>query len=731
MRIQSRYLLTLSCMILVVVVTMASLLLVQFDKTLQAGIDASDQAMQQDLYMQLERKGLSINQVLATNLTNPLYSYDTNEMFEQLQSVLRLPDVQYVIIYAPNGSIVHDGDEAISRFGEIPDDPFVAATLNSNTSLIQKSDNLLDISTPIFIGDRRLGGVRLGLSLDSIQTEVDKNHAELAAIFSAGTERNLLTVTLISLLMLLLFGGFLAIWISRSISLPIRRLANYARHVGDNPDQHVDFNPDQRDDELSELGQSFCEMVKRLEDSKQQVSYQANHDQLTDLPNRLLLNSFLDHALERAARKHNRMAVLFLDLDDFKRINDTLGHSAGDDLLQQFSKRLQSCLRGDDYLGTAHDNDRNHTVARLGGDEFTLILDDIRNAASAAIVAERILSRARSPFKLSQGQEVVVGASIGITIYPDDGSDRNALLRNADIAMYSAKAAGKNNFAFFADSMNLEVQHRLAIERNLRLAINQHQLELYYQPLFDQRQQKIYGVEALLRWPQTDNSFIPPDEFVPIAEQTGLIVELGDWVLARACQQTQNWLAQGLADIHCAVNISGVQLRNKQLVNQIQQLLEKTGLSPQYLQVELTETAILTNEDFAKTILAELNQLGIDIWMDDFGTGYSSLSLLKKFNVQGVKIDHSFVADMTDNDNSCTIINATIAMAKSLNLCTVAEGVETPAQLALLEGLQCDFIQGFYLAEPMPADELERLMIEQPDLFLQPASTELSRSQQP
>lgn len=719
MRLQTRYSLILGSMILIVVFTMAGLLLIQFDQTLQTGMRASDQTVQRELYQRLENKGQSINRVLASNLINPLYSFDTNEMFEQLQSVLKLPDIEYAIIYDLNGTIIHEGDEEMARFGQMPDDPFVAATLNGNHSLVQKAGNILDISTPLFIGEERLGGVRIGLSLDSANGDIREMHAELEAIFAAGIQRNLVTVGITSILMVLLFGGFLAAWVSRSISRPIHQLADYAQQVGQDLEKSSISLPKARNDELGELAQSFSDMLVRLEKSNKQVSYQAHHDQLTSLPNRLMLNRFLDQALERATRHKQKLAVIFLDIDDFKRINDTLGHSAGDDLLQQFSQRLQSCLRGDDCLVSGQKNDSESAVARLGGDEFTVMLDGIESAVSAAIVAERILIQARTPFQLSGGQEVVVGASIGITLYPEDGLTRPQLLRNADIAMYSAKSAGKNNFAFYTTGMNDEAQQRLAMERDLRRAIDQQELQLYYQPLFDQKGMRIVGVEALLRWPQADSHFISPEKFIPIAEQTGLIIELGNWVLATACEQTKAWQSQGLADLYCAVNLSGVQLRRRQIVTEIKELLERTKLSPDYLHVELTETAILTNEEDARSILADIHALGVDIWMDDFGTGYSSLSFLKKFSVQGVKVDRSFVSDMTESDDSRAIVNATIAMAKNLNLRTTAEGVETQGQLALLNAQGCDILQGYYLGKPMSATQLKQLMLECPEMFAQ------------
>jgi len=706
MRLQTRYSLIIGSVVLIVVFTMASLLLIQFENENDVGLSATEQAMRSNLYNQIRNEGLSINRVLANNLINPLYSLDTSELNDQLVSVLNLSGVKYAIIYDINGAIVHEGEESISRFGKIPNDPFNKAATASRSPLIQQSATIMDFSHPLFIGDEYLGGVRIGLSLEFANNNIKTTHLELSKIFAEGYQQNLVTVAVTSLLMLVLFGGLLAAWVSRSISLPIRQLVAYASKVGKNAERQSILTIENRHDELGELARSFAHMVNRLEESNKKITYQAHHDPLTNLPNRLLLNDFLDEAIERSAAKSENLTVIFLDIDNFKNINDSLGHTAGDDLLEQFSNRLQKCIREDDFF-----------VARFGGDEFAMLLEGVNNNNEASKVAERILTLSETPFILKGGQEIVVSASIGITHFPKDGTTRPQLLSNADTAMYSSKLMGKNTFTFFTNAMNNKVNQRLVIERDLRQAIKSNLLEVYLQPLFNSRTQQIIGAEALLRWPLANNEYVPADLFIPIAEQSFLIVEIGEWVLQTVCEQLKAWQDLHLATIYCAVNISGVQLGKKHLTSVIKRVLKETALPAKYLHLELTETAILTNESTASSTLSEITALGIDIWMDDFGTGYSSLSLLKKFNVQGVKIDRSFVNDMTQNKNSRAIVLAIIAMAKSLNLHTTAEGVETLEQFALLRDQGCNIIQGYYLGRPMPISDFETLMIEKPQLF--------------
>jgi len=428
------------------------------------------------------------------------------------------------------------------------------------------------------------------------------------------------------------------------------------------------------------------------------IRHQAFHDAMTGLPNRLLFKDRLDLAMAHARRNKQMLAVLFLDLDRFKLINDTLGHDLGDQLLQSVAIRIKECVREDD------------TVARLGGDEFTLLLPEIIKEESAAKVAHKILEAIRQPLDIGN-HELYITASIGIVFYPNDGKDVETLLKNADTAMYRAKEKGRNNYQLYTPVMNAKAFERLVIENSLRRALERNEFILYYQPKFSISTRQIVGVEALLRWQTPDKGLIQPGEFIPIAEETGLIVPIGEWVLNAACAQNKAWQEAGLPHVRVAVNISARQFQLQNFVDTVTKVLEKTGLDPKWLELEITETVAMQNAEFTIKMLLELNEMGIHLSIDDFGTGYSSLSYLKRFPINKLKIDKSFVSEIGVGQNDKAKIASTIIiLGQSLNLGVVAEGVETVEQLDFLKGHQCDEMQGYLLGKPTSADDFKKLL---------------------
>ena len=421
----------------------------------------------------------------------------------------------------------------------------------------------------------------------------------------------------------------------------------------------------------------------------QRVVHMAHHDVLTGLPNRTLLTDRVDQAITRAHRSASKLALLFLDLDRFKNVNDSLGHAVGDQLLQAVSTRLTACLREED------------TAARLGGDEFIISLPDVADASEAARVAARILADLAKPFSVC-GHQLPAEASIGIALYPDDGDSAQTLMRNADTAMYHAKESGRANYQFFSSQMNERVSRRLSTETSLRRALEHGEFTLHYQPLIDLATGRIDGAEALARWPQPDHRLVSPAEFIPVAEDTGLIVPLGEWVLREACGQAQAWQARQ-PGLRIAVNLSARQFRQKNLIGMIEQALCDTGLAPALLELELTEGMLMHHAEDTVQTLARLDEMGVRLAIDDFGTGYSSLSYLKRFPIHTLKIDRSFVQDLSTDPDDAAIVTAIVAMARGLNLNVTAEGVETEAQAAFLRSLSCDLAQGFHFGRPMPA----------------------------
>jgi diguanylate cyclase (GGDEF)-like protein/PAS domain S-box-containing protein len=427
--------------------------------------------------------------------------------------------------------------------------------------------------------------------------------------------------------------------------------------------------------------------------AEERIQYLALHDVLTGLPNRTLLQDRLAKALAAARRQKDKVALLFLDLDRFKDINDSLGHSVGDLLLQEVAERLKTWGREQD------------TVARLGGDEFLITVTDVKDVPDAAVAAERLMDAMTAEFVI-QGHSLSIGCSIGISIFPEHGTDVETLIKNADAALYRAKEDGRNNFRFFADDMNAQVVERLTLENSLRLALGKKELFLVYQPQMDIGSGRIIGLEALLRWQHPQLGPVPPDKFIQIAENSGLIVPIGEWVLRTACSQARKWQDEGLPAVTMAVNVSAVQFRQEGFSDLIKRVLHETGLTPQYLELELTESLLLANAEVTLSVVHGLKAMGVTLAIDDFGTGYSNFGSLRQFGVTKLKIDRSFIQDVAAKPDDAAITTAIISMARSLNLKVIAEGVEDEAQMSFLRAHQCDEIQGYYFSKPLAFDKV-------------------------
>src|ERR1700722_4303462 len=430
------------------------------------------------------------------------------------------------------------------------------------------------------------------------------------------------------------------------------------------------------------------------------VEYLAYHDGLTALPNRGLFNKLLSQAISQAQRYHRQLAVAFIDLDRFKQINDTLGHEAGDELLKEVANRLKTCVRDSD------------TVARLGGDEFVVLLTELGDERYAATVAQKIINAVAKPFNLL-GQEFRVTASIGISTYPKDGPDEQTLTKNADIAMYQAKEDGKNNFQFYSEQLNANSLERLTLESSLRHALERNEFQLYYQAKRDIATGQITGMEALLRWQHPDLGIVAPMHFIPVAEETGLIVPIGRWVLHTACLQNVTWQKQGLPRLKIAVNLTARQFSDEHLLRDIAVVLKSTGMEAGLLELEIHESLLIQDMEKTLRILTDLKAMGIKIAIDDFGTGYSSLATLQRFPLDTIKIDRSYIRDIATRTEDSNLTEAIIAMGKSLSLTVVAQGVETKEQADFLRQHACDEFQGFYFNKPMSADEFTKLLREQ------------------
>lgn len=430
---------------------------------------------------------------------------------------------------------------------------------------------------------------------------------------------------------------------------------------------------------------------------EEQLLHQAHFDQLTELPNRFLALDRLSQALHRAYRNNHFVALMFVDLDNFKTVNDTLGHAAGDSLLVSAAARLRDCVRTTD------------TIARLGGDEFLIILADLSSTAGCEVVNHKILDVFLRPFQL-EGHEIVVTASVGVAVYPSDGEDPHVLLRNADAALYRAKEQGRHTYRFFTSEMNLRALERLNLESQLRYALDRQELTVHFQPIIDLRLNTIVGAEALLRWNSAQLGPIPPDRFIPIAEDTGLIVPMGEWVLRNACQQLADWRTTFRNSLCVSVNVSPRQFLEPGFTQIVAQVLRETGLKAELLGIEITERLLLDDSAQTTETLKELITMGVHFAVDDFGTGHSALSYLKRFTFHALKIDRSFLRDATTNSGAAALATAIIAMAHSLGLKVIGEGAETKSQVEFLYAEGCDMAQGYYFSQPLPAERFAEFL---------------------
>ena len=524
------------------------------------------------------------------------------------------------------------------------------------------------------------------------------------ALNSASKVANLILILLIGIMIIAAFLGF--VFCRRSFIVPIYQMVNQLQQVNNEDDEPTELLDERRHDEFGLLAYHFNQsnkaldhnnrilklQVKERQQAEHQLKHLALHDPLTGLPNRLLFQDRLQQAIAQAKREQDKFAVLFMDLDNFKIINDTMGHETGDELLKQVALRL-----------TEEERETN-TVARLGGDEFAFIINNIHTVEDAVTFSQRLNTSLKTPIEVN-GNGIHMGCSIGITVYPDDAMSSEKLLRNADIAMYQAKDDGRNTIRFFTQEMNAKLQKNKEILTDLTESLTKDEFELYYQPLFTIDNNKLVGAEALIRWHHPEKGMIPTYEFIAIAEQSGLINEVGDWVLAQVCRDIKAFSKVGIQNIRVAINISPVQFRCKDFLQHTLLILEQHSVSPDLIELEITEGAVMYNVDEAIDTMQALHDSGFQLAMDDFGIGYSSLSYLKRFPIQKVKIDRSFISDLENDDDSQSITRAIIHMSHSLGLRVLAEGVETPAQLSYLQSEKCDYVQGYYTGRPMPVRE--------------------------
>ncbi len=523
--------------------------------------------------------------------------------------------------------------------------------------------------------------------------------ANASVVFDETLSSKVATITALSMLATI---SLLFLLLHFSVIRPLHALESASEAVGRGAfDTVIKLNGGL---ELRRLAGSLNKMTHQLRKASEKISYAANHDSLTQLPNRRMFLHCLKQAVASAQRSNESMALLFLDVDNFKNINDSLGHDVGDLLLTQFSTRLCQSLREEDTIAHTTLPSEEDLVARLGGDEFTIILRHVASPENAEAVARRIVEKMIPPFSINK-QKMYVSTSIGIALYPDDAQQVDELIKCADIAMYGAKNNGKNNFRFYQTHMHDLSDNRVELENELRFAIKHGEMSVHYQPQVAIQHNKVYGFEALLRWQHPQKGFISPDQFIPLAEEIGLIGELGQWVMRKSCRTAQQWREEGLSDFKMSVNVSMLQFAQQDMLTQVKDILNETGLPPEYLTIEVTETIAMTSQESTLRSLRAIQALGVSTALDDFGTGYSSLSHLRKMPVDILKIDRAFIVEAQQQASVRKIVHAIIQMAHALDLKVVAEGIESVDQINDLKEMNCNVVQGFYYSKALPETE--------------------------
>ena len=618
---------------------------------------------------QLVERGRALGRLIALVSPDAILGFDFLLLNDYTREVSSQQDVVYGVIVNPQGvpisSYVNDADPVIRKRIE-------AAHANDIPNLLQKLDgqaDLIQLEFPITQNDAVLGRFLVGISRQSLQREF---------------RRQLIVQILVLVAMVLFLSAAIHAVFRFNVLFPIQKLIAASREVGRGQYTLVEAKSA---DELGLLTRAFNAMTEEVRQEQAKLHRQANYDTLTGLPNRMMALDRIHLEISRARRSAQRFAVMFIDLDNFKSVNDSLGHAVGDELLVGTGARVRASLRDAD------------TVARLGGDEFLVLAPDVANEVQVEDIAERLIQAVSEPQELG-GRKVVAHCSIGIALYPENGESVEALMANADNAMYQAKAAGQGSAIFFTEEMNTRLRERMQMEQDLNLAMESGQLALHFQPILETKGQRHRGAEVLLRWIHPERGAISPAVFIPLAEATGQIVGIGDWVLEQACRNWSAWRNGGIDPGFLAINISRIQFR-KRFSKRLAELMSTYGIPSHALELEITEGVLLDDHQQVAEELGSLRAIGLKLSLDDFGTGYSSLSYLKRFRFDVLKIDRSFVAGLPNNADDVSLVKAILAMAKGLDLKVVAEGVENREQLNFVTIHGCDLAQGYYFAKPM------------------------------
>lgn len=626
-------------------------------------------------------------------LFNPLYEFDISTLNKEVRRLYDWLQAKSILILDREGRVVSNGHNENTLFSQ----SFDMSEIQKEEGLnIKHLSNTLRLTIPITKTDSLAGYAIIELSSEADHKMISTIEQEVDSQFN-DFYQDYLWIAILSLLLMLAVGGLAAWQLTRTLSNPLQEMIHAAEEFASGKLDYKLQMKRQGSGEISRLSDALQSMAKQIDSAEKRILKQAHYDSLTGLPNRFLSLDRLEQLVHDAEREQYKVAVLFLDLDDFKKVNDTMGHDEGDNILVQAAQRLRAAVRKTDIVG------------RLGGDEFLIITGSIKDSTGVQTILDNLLDAFREPFYTLQNQKIIVTLSIGVAIYPNDMNNKAGLLRSADLAMYHAKKSGRNSFSFFTEDMNHVVSRRVAIENELHNALAQDQLYVLFQPKYCLKTRKILGAEALIRWNNPKLGIVPPDEFIAVAEHTGQIFNISEFVIARSFEELKEW-RKLQPNFEIAINLSPRQFNQENFIILLEALLDAYGLSPKGIEFELTEGVLIRSQQRAREVLEELSGLGFSLAMDDFGTGYSSLVHLRTYPFDVIKIDRTFVNDICNDPEDRVLINATIAMAQALNMETIAEGIETEEQLQLLSEFGCDIGQGYHLSKPIEPEEITRLL---------------------
>ncbi|MGB0662731.1 MAG: EAL domain-containing protein [Pontibacterium sp.] len=698
--LSTRYGMVLALITGIVGVCLLGIGLYQFDRFVSYSVEESQEQLQQVLNAQLERDARLVAKTVASGLDLPVYAQDFSDIRERLESLKAYGRVSYIYIYDTQGKIIHDGSQTVALYNKSVADYLPNGLSPTLDEGLVRMGSDIHIVQPIISGGVAFAALRFCISYDEANQDVYRVGQELFASHTDQRNKSLIShIAAFSILMLL--AVFIVFYMSRRLLAPIRELAMKCRRYGGG-EMDVDFYAG-RDDELGLLGDALNDMKRDIDESRKQIEKLAYLDALTELPNRRFFDEQVKKLLSWAEANDSSIALLFIDLDHFKEVNDVAGHRLGDKLLQRVASRLQHII-----LNVAPNIplpvSPEHLLARFGGDEFVMLLPGLDNIEQIAGVARRV-ERLLDDTYLIESHRFKISASIGVALYPDDGTTFTEMLKNADIAMYAAKHSGRNRFRFFEHSMNTSLVDQVEMIQGVRDALHRQHFELYYQPIYDLKDNSLVGAEALLRWKRPKKGIITPGSFMPLVETSELVVPVSLWVLDRACQDLKRLFLPCKPDFKLSVNISGSIMNDHEVCDEISTMIERAGIPRNRLHIEITETSMMENIQQCSTVLGRWKEAGADIWVDDFGTGYSSLSYLHTLPIDGLKVDQSFVHDIK-SDAAHKLVEAILAMSQSLGLETVAEGIENKEQRDILDGLGASYGQGYLFSKPTPVTEL-------------------------